>query len=227
MNRNKNPIFWFVSFAIRVFTRLACRIDAPDLDKIPLKGPLIVIANHTGQIEVPLIFAHLQPRPMTGWAKVETWDNWFLNMIFNLWGVIPIRRGEADMAALRKGLDALKQGCIFGIAPEGHRNKTGKLLRAHPGTVLVALHSGAPILPVVHWGGENFLSNLKRLKRTDFHLRVGEPFSLNTNGVKISSEVRQQIVDEMMYRLALLLPAEYRGEYSNLTGFKEKFTHKY
>ncbi|MBI5839383.1 MAG: 1-acyl-sn-glycerol-3-phosphate acyltransferase [Chloroflexi bacterium] len=212
-----NPIHWFVNFVIRVYTRITCRIDAPDLQqKVPMQGPLIVITNHTGQIEVPLLFAHLQPRKMTGWAKIETWDNWFLNWVFNLWQIIPVRRGEADMNALKKALQALKDGCIFGLAPEGTRNKTGRLRRALPGAVIVAFHSGAPILPIVHWGGEKYLSNLKRFKRTDFHIRVGEPFKINTNGVKVTGEIRQEIVDDMMYRLASMLPEEYRGEYSDL-----------
>lgn len=219
-----NPIHWFVNFVIRVYTRITCRIDAPDLQqKVPMQGPLIVITNHTGQIEVPLLFAHLQPRKMTGWAKIETWDNWFLNWVFNLWQIIPVRRGEADMNALKKALQALKDGCIFGLAPEGTRNKTGRLRRALPGAVIVAFHSGAPILPIVHWGGEKYLSNLKRFKRTDFHIRVGEPFKINTNGVKVTGEIRQEIVDDMMYRLASMLPEEYRGEYSDLGKAKGKY----
>ncbi len=85
-----------------------CRIDAPDLDKVPKGGPLIAYANHTGQIEVPLLYAHLQPRPLKGLAKVETWDNWFLHWVFNLWEAIPLKRGEADMTAIRMSLEALK-----------------------------------------------------------------------------------------------------------------------
>lgn len=218
------PIFWFVNFIIRVYLRLTCRLDVSDLQqKVPMQGALIVIANHTGQIEVPLLYAYLQPRKITGWAKVETWDNKFLNYIFNLWGLIPIRRGEADMNALKKALRALKEGYILGIAPEGTRNKTGRLRRALPGTVIVALHSGVPILPIAHWGGESFLKNLKRFKRTDFHIRVGEPFRINTHGMKITGEIRQEIVDDMMYVLASMLPDEYRGEYSDLS----KATGKY
>jgi 1-acyl-sn-glycerol-3-phosphate acyltransferase len=212
-----NPIYWFTIFLIRIYTRLTCRIDAPDLHKVPLRGPLIGIANHTGQIEVPLLFAHLQPRKITGWAKAEAWDNRFLNWIFNLWGIIPVRRGEADMSALRKALRALEQGWIFGIAPEGTRNKTGILRRAMPGTVIIALRSNAPIIPIAHWGGEVYLKNLKRLKRTDFHIRIGEPFRINVEGVKVTAEVRQQIADEMMYEIAKLIPEEYRGEYSDMS----------
>jgi 1-acyl-sn-glycerol-3-phosphate acyltransferase len=217
------PVFWFVNTAVKIVTGIMCRIDAPDLHKIPKRGPLIVYANHTGQIEVPIIYAYLQPRPLTGIAKTETWDGWFLRWVFNLWGAIPIRRGEADMEAMRKSLEALEQGYILGIAPEGTRNKTGILIKAYPGVVTLALRSGVSLLPVVHWGGERFLSNLKRLKRTDFHIRVGEPFRLDPGSQRITKEIRQQMVDEMMYRLAAMLPEYYRGAYADLENATDKY----
>ena len=210
-------VYKIVAAIVKFVTGILCRIDAPDIHKIPEHGPLIVISNHTGQLEVAVFFGHLQPRPMTGWAKMEAWDNAFLNWLFNLWGLIPVRRGEGDTSALRKAIKALDTGYIFGIAPEGTRNKTGKLNRARPGAVMLAVHSGAPIVPVAHWGGENFLKNLPHLKRTDFHIRVGEPFRLKLNGVKVTREIRQQIADEMMIRLAELLPIEYRGAYEKVT----------
>lgn len=217
------PVHWFVTSAVRLTTGLMCRIDAPDLQKVPRSGPLVVYSNHTGQIEIPLMYSHLQPRPLTGLAKVETWDNWFLNWVFNLWEAIPIRRGEVDMVAMRKSLEVLEQDMILAIAPEGTRNKTGILKKAQPGVITLALRSGAPLLPVVHWGGEKFLPNIKRLKRTDFHIRVGEPFKLDPSGERVTKEVRQQMVDEMMYRLAALLPEQYRGAYVDL----ENATGKY
>ena len=55
------------------------------------------------------------------------------------------------------------------------------------------IHSGATILPIAHWGGENFLRNLARFKRTDFHICVGDPFRLKLDGVKVTREIRQQI----------------------------------
>jgi len=217
---------WLINFIIRVYTRITCRIDAPNLQKVPMLGPLIVISNHTGQIEVPLIFAHLQPRKMTGWAKVESWDNKFLNWVFGVWGMIPVRRGEADMHALKAALRALERGLILGIAPEGTRNYNGILRRGLPGAVTLALHSGAPIIPVAHWGGENFMKNLKRFKRTDFHIRVGEPFKVKVEGVKVTSEIRQQVVDEMMVQIAKLMPEEYRGEYADKNKWTEKYIQK-
>ena len=217
-------IYKIVGSIVKFGTSILCRIDAPDLHKLPMKGPLIVYSNHTGQVEVAVLFGHLQPRPITGWAKVEAWDNAFLNWLFNLWGLIPVRRGEADTSALRKALTALTEGYIFGIAPEGTRNVTGRLKRAHPGAVMLAVRAGVPLLPVAHWGGENFLKNLGQFKRTDFHIRVGDPICLKLDGVRMTREIRQQIVDEMMYKLAELLPPAYRGEYEEVKEHEKIFT---
>jgi 1-acyl-sn-glycerol-3-phosphate acyltransferase len=215
-------MYKITALALKLYVLLTCRIHA-DFQSVAQHGPLIVIINHTGQIEVPVMFSHLYPRKTTAWAKAEAWDYAFLKWIFNLWGVIPVRRGEADMKALKLALKALEDGALFGIAPEGTRNKNGKLLRAMPGTVLLALHSGAPILPIAHWGGENYLRNLKRFKRTDFYVRIGEPFKLKVEGLKVTGEMRQQIADEMMYEIAKLLPEEYRGEYGDLSKATRQF----
>jgi len=217
-------IYNLVLFLVRVGTNILCRIDAPNIEAFPKKGPLIVISNHTGQLEVAVYFGQLAPRPLTGWAKMEAWDNAFLSWLFDLWGLIPVRRGEADTSALRKAIKAINDGYIFGIAPEGTRNKTGRLKRAHPGAVMLATRSNAPIIPLVHWGGEDFLKNLPRFKRTDFHIRVGKPFKLNLEGVKLTREIRQQIADEMMLRIAELIPPEYHGAYEKVTFGENRYT---
>lgn len=206
----------FVAGAARLGLEVMCRIDKSQLHKIPRQGPLIAYSNHTGSVEVPIMFTELLPRPVTGLAKIESWDNWFLRWLFNLWEVIPIRRNELDMTAMHRAFEALQKGYILGISPEGTRNKTGELIRARPGIVILALHSRAPLLPIANWGGENFLSNLKRARRTDFGIAVGKPFELDTHSERVTAEVRQKIADEMMYEVARLLPEKYRGEYSDL-----------
>ena len=217
------PVYWFVTNAVKLATSLMCRIDTPNLQTFPQKGPYIAYSNHTGQIEVPLMYSHLQPRPVTGLAKIETWDGWFLRWVFNLWGAIPIRRGEADMNAMRLSLQALENDEILVIAPEGTRNKTGKLIKAQPGIITLALRSGAPLLPLAHWGGENYSKNIKSLKRTDFHIRVGKPFKLDPGSQRITKEIRQQMVDEMMYCLAAMLPEYYRGAYADIENATKKY----
>lgn len=214
---------WLVTYACKTGLEVMCRIDAPDLNKVPTTGPLIAYSNHIGQVEAPLIYTQLQPRPMTGLAKIETWENWFLGWVFNLWEAIPVRRGEADMEAMRACLNALSAGKILGMSPEGTRSKTHALLRAHGGIALLALKSGAPLQPIVHWGGEDYTPNLKRFKRTDFHIRVGSRFFLDARGERVTKEIRQQMADEMMYQLAKLLPEKYRGEYADLDHATTKY----
>ena len=215
---------WIVTYGCKLGLDVMCRVDSKELAKVQQTGPLITYTNHTGMVEAPLFYTHLQPRKkLTAIAKIETWDNWFLNWVFTLWGIIPIHRGEADMVAMRKALEVLEKGYILGISPEGTRSREGKLLRAHGGIAMLALHSGAPLQPMAHWGGENFGKNVKHFKRTDFTVRVGPVFHLDARGERVTKEVRQQMADEMMYQLARLLPETYRGEYADLEHATEKY----
>lgn len=212
-----NLAHWTVTNTIKGLTRILCRIDAESLNQVPAHGPLILVCNHINFLEVPLVYSHLQPRPVTGFAKAETWDSRWLGPLFNLWGAIPLHRGEADTAALRTGLNALALGKIVAITPEGTRSGDGRLRKGHPGIVTLALHSGAPLLPLVYYGNESFHSNIRRLRRTEFHIRIGPPFQVCPQAKPVTRLIRQQITDEIMYLLAELLPPEYRGEYSDLT----------
>jgi 1-acyl-sn-glycerol-3-phosphate acyltransferase len=206
---------WFLNTAIRIGTDILCRIDKRDVPKIPAHGPLILVGNHIGSLEVPLLYVHLQPRRIIGLAKIETWDSKFMGWLFDLWNAIPVRRGEVDLEAIRACLDVLKNRDILGISPEGTRSHNGRLLRGEPGIALLALRSGAPILPFAHWGAEKFGTNLKRLKRTDFHICVGKPFYLDAKGEKVNGEIRQEMADEIMAQIAALMPEQYHGEYAN------------
>lgn len=212
-----------ICWLIRAGTRAICRIERLPLAKVPLNGPLILVSNHIGSLEVPLLYAHLQPRKMIGLAKIETWDSPFMGWLFDLFEAIPVRRGEADLDAVRRCLDVLEAGNILAVAPEGTRSGHGRLLRGQPGVALIALRSGAPILPLVHWGGEAFGGNLKRLKRTAFHVRVGKPFHLDPGDGRVDGEARQAMTDEIMAQLAALLPEAYRGEYARALDEPPKF----
>jgi 1-acyl-sn-glycerol-3-phosphate acyltransferase len=206
-----------VTTSIKSLTRILCNVDDSQLSNVPEQGPLIIACNHINFIEVPLMYTHLQPRKITGFAKAETWDNPAMGFLFDLWGAIPIERGEADSNAFRCALEALKQGKILAIAPEGTRSGNGKLQRGHPGIVMLAHRSDAPIIPMVYYGGERLRDNLKGLKRTDFHIRVGKLFKLSFPDGKLERDLRVMMTDEIMYQIASLLPQEYRGYYADLT----------
>ena len=203
-----------VNGVIRFLTGVACRVDEAPLRSIPPHGPLILVANHTNFLEAPLVFVRVRPRPATGFGKAEWWDNPFMAWLFTLWGVIPLRRGEGDVEAFRQALRALEQGSIVALAPEGTRSGTGCLLRAQPGTAMLALRSGAPILPLAFFGHVNLWHNLKRLRRTDFHVAAGRMFRVRPVLGRVTGELRQAIADEIMIQIARLLPEAYRGQYA-------------
>lgn len=215
--------FWIVNTTIKNITRVLCHVDDTQLNRVPNHGPLILVANHINFLEVPIMFTHLQPRPVTGFAKVETWNNPAMGALFDLWGAIPLKRGVADTVAFKRGLEVLEEGKILAVAPEGTRSGNGMLQKGHPGVVMLALRSGAPLLPVIYYGSERFRRNFTRLRRTDFHIIVGQQFSLNVQDAVLSKGLRQQITDEIMYQLAALLPISYRGYYSNLSAATEDF----
>jgi len=208
---------------IRALTALICRIEADQLEKVPHRGPLIIVTNHINFLEAPILYTRLVPRPMTAFAKVETWNGAFMAWLFNLWNIIPIKRGEPDRKALRAGLTALKNGQILGFAPEGTRSNDGRLLKGKPGVVMMALLSGAPLLPVIHYGSEKYRCNFKHFKRTDVKIIVGKPFTLNPGDQKVTRAVRKQMTTDIMVQMAKLLPPAYRGEYSDLSKGTEDY----
>ncbi len=212
-----------INGTIKGLTRLVCRVHDAELAKVPQKGPLIIVSNHINSLEVPLMYTHLWPRPMRGFAKAETWDNPIFGSLFTMWNAIPVRRGEGDVEAIRQGLAVLDAGQMLIIAPEGTRSYDGRLQRGHPGVVIMALRSGAPILPVAYYGNERLRDNLSRLRRTDFRIHVGKAFTLHRAGQRVTRAIRQQMVDEIMFQLAALLPPAYRGLYADLSAVTKKY----
>jgi 1-acyl-sn-glycerol-3-phosphate acyltransferase len=207
---------------LKSLTGLICRIDDAQLGQVPARGPLIIVSNHVNILEIPIIYTHLKPRPVNGYVLAYRWNHGWSRWLLDVCESIPLHRGEADIAAIRIGLQKLQEGRIVIIAPEGTRSQDGRLQRAYPGVVVLALHSGAPILPVVFYGAENYKDNLRRLRRSDFHLLVGQPFRIDPGKAPVTRAVREQILDEVMYQMAALLPPAYRGIYSDLGAATEK-----
>jgi 1-acyl-sn-glycerol-3-phosphate acyltransferase len=206
----------------KVLTRAVCRVDDAALARVPARGPLILVGNHINFLEVPLVYTHLLPRPLTGLVKAESFQG-PLGFFFKLGNGIPVHRGEGDAAAFRKSLAALAAGQILAIAPEGTRTNDGRLRAGHPGVALLALRSGAPVQPIVYWGSEAFWPNLRRLKRTDFHIAVGPVLRVEAGAGPVTQAVRQAITDEIMIQLAALLPPAYRGVYAGRLGEPRRY----
>lgn len=219
----QNILFHLVTRLVRLVFEITCRIDKSQLHKVPQTGPLVLLSNHINFLEAPVIYTQLYPRNMTGLAKIESWNNPVLRVLFNLWDIIPIERGTVDNQAFDLMRKSLGEGKILAVAPEGTRSQDGKLQRGYPGIALLNARVKAPMLPVVHYGGESYWPNLKKFKRTDFHIVVGTPFTIDFNGQTLNRDILRQVTDETMYQMAALLPSDYRGYYSDLSQATETY----
>jgi 1-acyl-sn-glycerol-3-phosphate acyltransferase len=204
---------WFVNHVIKFIMNILLKIDDSELNRVPQRGPLVVVANHVNFLDVPVLITHLHPRPTTGLVKKETWEKPLMAFLFNVWGGIPIDRDIADFTAFRKAKEALKDGKILAVAPEGTRTEDGKLIRGKPGVAMLVSQMDVPILPLAYYGHDNFKENLRKLKRTKMKIRVGEPFTISLNGHPKTKETMQAVTDAIMVEIAKLLPKEYQGVY--------------
>lgn len=201
-----------INALLRPLVALLLPYDVQGTENLPASGPVLVMLNHTNLVDV-ILPAMFLPRDVVMLSKIENFRVPVLGLFVRAYGAIPLRRGQADLQAVRLSLKALKEGRVLAIAPEGTRSGHGRLQRGHEGLAFVAAQSGVPIVPFAIYGHADCFANLKRLRRTRLHIRVGEPFYLLSQGRPRREELRA-MTDEAMYRLAAALPPEYRGEYA-------------
>ncbi|MBI4319039.1 MAG: 1-acyl-sn-glycerol-3-phosphate acyltransferase [Chloroflexi bacterium] len=202
----------FSNFLVRLLLRLLTRYKVSGLEFVPSTGPLVVAANHLSLIDPPMLGA-LLPRKATFMAKEELFKAPLVGWVVAAYGAFPVRRGEADRQALRAALKLLEQGQAIGMFPEGTRSKMARLQPAHAGAALVALRSGAPILPVGIVGTHKILTWPRILFRPEFELRFGPTFRLEQPTGMSGRNSLAECVGQMMRHVAALLPPENRGVY--------------
>jgi 1-acyl-sn-glycerol-3-phosphate acyltransferase len=197
---------------LRAVLPAVVRLRVCGREHVPASGPLVVVSNHISHVDAPLQVA-LLPWPIEFIAVTDLWQVPVTGWLIRVYGAIPLRRGEGDRAALRTALDVLARGGVLGIAPEGRIAPGSALERPQPGAAYLALRGGAPLLPVGIAGAERVLENIKRRQRTDVTVRIGAPFELNP----VEGPRRERLTraaDEIMERIAALLPVTYQGVYA-------------
>ncbi|EKP93891.1 lysophospholipid acyltransferase family protein [Thermaerobacter subterraneus] len=178
-------LFWLL-FA------LGYRWDVRGLENVPARGPLLVIANHFSWLDPPLVGTVL-PRKVHFMAKQELFHSPVAAWVLRRLGAFPVRRGQPDRWALRHALTLLGQGKVVGLFPEGTRSR-GPLRPFEPGAALLAVKSGAPVLPVA-------ITGPYRLGRR-VRVRIGRPFRVDRAGGEGTIEA---VAERMREAIAALL----------------------
>ncbi len=206
------PFYWGATHLLRLLLVLLARWEVRGRERVPRHGPLIVVANHLSNADPPILAAAVLYRRIRYMAKVELF-RFPIGIVMRLYGAFPVRRFEADARALLAAERILRHGGALGMFPEGHRSRTGYIGKPRPGTALVALRTGAVVLPCAIEGTEQLRNPLAVLRRPRIAVTIGEPFSLEQ--VKRPSEADVSEATRRIFEaITALLPAKYLGPYT-------------
>ena len=215
----------FTRFLIRILLRLLTHTKVIGLDNVPTDTNFIIAANHIGLVDAFIPFYFLDNNNLVllvgeKWEKIGImrWLGRRLNFIF-------VDRFNPDIKAIRAVITRMKQGEVLVITPEGTRSKVGYLIEGKPGVSYLAAKLGYPILPVGISGSFDpiFFGQLKRFKRPHITVNAGKAFRLPPLPTASlgRDEALQKDTDEIMCRIAALLPEENRGFYADHSRLKE------
>jgi 1-acyl-sn-glycerol-3-phosphate acyltransferase len=156
----------------------------------------------------------------------EKWEKlWIMRWLGRGLNFLFVDRFNPDLKAIREVITRMKKGEILVITPEGTRSKVGYLIEGKPGVSYLAAKLGYPLTPVGISGtfDEDFFRQLKRLHRPHVIVNIGAPFSLPPlpSEGQDRDEALKIDTDEIMCRIAYLLPPEQRGLYADHPRLKE------
>ncbi len=187
---------------VKLLILLAIKRDIKGRQNIPSKGALILAGNHLN-VGDPSVLTGVTPRRIAWLTKQELFDIPVFGILYHLFGCIPVRRFHADLRALRRSQEALRRGLVLGMFPEGTRSSESGLGRGEPGAALIAMRTNTPILPVAIWGTEGIKLPRDFFRRTEVHIRYGEPFYL-PKPERLTKEATEEGTALIMRRIAEL-----------------------
>jgi len=199
---------------------LVARVEVIDIDNIPKNQPVIITANHIGFLDGILILSlnEIINHPNLVVIIAEKWQEiGFLRWAVGVLDWIFIDRYNPDIKSIREVLKRMKGNSLMVIAPEGTRSRHGAMIEGKPGASYITAKTKATIVPTAITGTDDRLlkKNLLHFKRMNVKLTFGKPYKLAPMPKETRDEYLKDTTDEIMCRIAALLPPSYRGIYSD------------
>jgi 1-acyl-sn-glycerol-3-phosphate acyltransferase len=206
------------------FLRLIARPDVSGAEHIPASGAAILASNHLSVVD-SIFLPLMVERPVTFAAKSEyftgtRWRDKIVGAYLRSTNQLSTDRAGARAAQvmLDAALDLLNRGELFGIYPEGTRSPDGRLYRGRTGVGYLALHSGAPVIPVAMVGTEKILPPGHRVPRPGkIAIRIGEPLTFaELRGQPAGARQRRAVADEVVQAIQKLSGQEFVPMYASV-----------
>jgi 1-acyl-sn-glycerol-3-phosphate acyltransferase len=156
-----------------ILVPLFARVEIHGLERFPKSGPLLVVGNHTGAMEVVLLTIYA-PRLVEYLGSVDIPHEGYIAAFVYSYDFIPVFRGKASRESLETGLDVLRQDGVLGLFPEGGIWEPA-IRRAQAGVAWLSYRGVAPILPIGFGSTRGALVDMLRLRRPRLTMYVGEP----------------------------------------------------
>ena len=145
---------------VKIFYKCAFSLTIDGIENLPETGAFVLCGNHKSNFDPPLVICYCK-RPVFSLAKAELFNSKIGAWFFNKVGGIPVKRGGADVTAVKKCLAALKGGNGLLIFPQGKRCKTIDPADFKPGAVSMAKKAEAPLIPFGINGDYKFRRKIK------------------------------------------------------------------
>jgi 1-acyl-sn-glycerol-3-phosphate acyltransferase len=194
--------FWRV--LMRVFFRVMGSWKVEGRENVPSEGALIIAPNHLSFLDPPLVGCALE---RTAWfmAKAELFRFPPLRWFFSALHAYPVHRGIGDRAAMKRTLGMLARGDAVTLFPEGTRSQTGELGEPELGIGMIALRSGAPIVPMAIVGTDRVLPRGSRwFRRGCIRVRFGKPIYVSSANGKPGREEYAAVARRVMEEIRAL-----------------------
>lgn len=202
----------FVRFLCEIFFTLVFRLYLPTRirgkQRLPKKGPFILVANHMSYLDPPLVGWAAWPLPLYVMAKEELWKNRLFGRLLSALGGFAVNRNLRDTSATRTALSLLKEEKALLMFPEGTRSESGELLQMRSGAIRLATKLQCPIVPAYLHGTERAMGrHAKFIRPARLTITFGPPFELhNLYDHTPTAAETEAAVAEMSRRIMRLQP---------------------
>ncbi|MGI8926752.1 MAG: lysophospholipid acyltransferase family protein [Tepidiformaceae bacterium] len=208
--------YWWAHWVMRTVLTVVARWKVTGRERVPREGALIVVANHLNNIDPPVLAAAIARRRVRFMAKIELFK-WPFGLFPRLYGAFPVRRFESDVGAMLTAERLLKRGEVLGMFPEGTRSRSGYVGRPHSGTAMIALRSGATLLPCAVAGTEQLGNPFNVFRQPRISVTIGEPIAVAAVRRPSEAEVRE-LTARVFAAITAMLPAKYLPTYTEVEG---------